>query len=125
VKKFIALLLIVVLQVIGNVCLSYGMQQVGAIKISNIWTLLTVGIQIITNPWIIGGVACLAAFFILFLVTLSHLDLSYVLPINASQYVLTALFAWLILGEIISPNRWIGIFLVTVGILIVSQSDRN
>jgi len=71
------------------------------------------------------GFFLLLAFFALYLAALSRLDLSYVLPMTASTYVLTALSAWLILGESVSPVRWAGTLAVTIGIVLVTDSERR
>jgi drug/metabolite transporter (DMT)-like permease len=71
------------------------------------------------------GFVLLLAFFALYLAALSRLDLSYVLPMTASTYVLTALSAWLILGESVSPIRWAGTLAVTIGIVLVTDSERR
>ena len=123
-KNFVVLALVVVLQVIGNVLLSRGMRQVGAGALSRS-TLLDFALRTVSNPWVLAGVGLLIAFFVLYLTALSRLELSFVLPMTAATYVLTALFAWLILHETISPGRWAGTFAVTVGILMVGTSEQR
>jgi drug/metabolite transporter (DMT)-like permease len=44
---------------------------------------------------------------------------------TASKYVLSALFAWLILQEHISATRWFGTLIVAFGVLLVGVSERN
>ena len=124
-KNFVVLVLVVVLQVIGNVLLSRGMRQVGDAGVLKPANLLDFGLQTVSNPWVLLGVALLIGFFILYLTALSRLELSFVLPMTAATYVLTALFSWLILHESISPARWAGTFAVTVGILLVGASEQR
>ena len=124
-KNFVVLVLVVVLQVIGNVLLSRGMRQVGDAGVLKPANLLDFGLQTVSNPWVLLGVASLIAFFILYLTALSRLELSFVLPMTAATYVLTALFSWLFLNEAISPARWTGTFAVTVGILLVGASEQR
>ena len=124
-KNFVVLALVVVLQVIGNVFLSRGMRQVGGAGALSRSTLLDFGLHTVTNPCVLLGVTLLIAFFILYLTALSRLDLSFVLPMTAATYVLTALFSWLILRETISPARWAGTLAVTVGILLVGASEQR
>ena len=124
-KNFVVLALVVVLQVIGNVLLSRGMRQVGDTGALSRATLLDFGLHTVTNPCVLLGVALLIAFFILYLTALSRLDLSFVLPMTAATYVLTALFSLLFLRETISPARWAGTFAVTAGILLVGASEQR
>ena len=121
-KNFVVLALVVVLQVIGNVLLSRGMRQVGR---AGELTPLQFALHTVSNPWVWLGVGLLIAFFGLYLTALSRLELSFVLPMTAATYVLTALFSWLILHEAISPVRWTGTVAVTVGILLVGASERR
>jgi bacterial/archaeal transporter family protein len=124
-KDIPMLLLAVVLQVLGNVSLSHGMRQVGELTTVTLETLLSFGVRSALNPWVGFGIGCLAGFFGLFLVALSRLDLSYVQPILASSYVLTALFAWVILKEPLSITRWAGTLAVTAGIAVVGVDEHQ
>jgi len=85
VKKFIVLSLLVLFQVFGNVELSHGMRQIGEVNTLNPVLLLNLGSRVLTNPWIILGVAFLIASLLLYLAAISRLDLSYVLPITESS----------------------------------------
>ena len=125
VKNYGVLGLVVILQVAGNVFLSRGMRRVGTIGGISAASLYAYGIKTVTNPWVMLGFFLLLAFFALYLAALSRLDLSYVLPMTASTYVLTALSAWLILGESVSPVRWAGTLAVTIGIVLVTDSERR
>ena len=125
VKNYTILGLIVVLQVIGNVFLSRGMRRVGSVDKINLISLYSYGLKTATDPWVVLGFGLLLGFFALYLTALSRLDLSYVLPMTASTYVLTAFFAWLILGESVSTGRWAGTLAVTIGIVLVTDSERR
>ena len=125
VKNYTVLTLVVVLQVVGNVFLSRGMRSVGSIDRISLTAIYTYGLKTAANPWVLLGLGLLVAFFALYLAALSRLDLSYVLPMTASTYVLTAFSAWLILGESVSPTRWAGTVAVTIGIALVTDSERR
>ncbi len=120
----VVLALVVVLQVAANVCLSRGMRQVGELHTLDPAGLLAIGLRLLTNRSVLLGVALLIAFFLAYLVALSRLDLSYVLPMTASSYVLTVLFAWWALGEAVDAMRWAGTCAVTIGVLLVGGGER-
>ena len=61
----------------------------------------------------------------LYLTAISKLDLSYVLPIHASSYVLNGIFAWAILGEDVTGMRWVSTFIISCGALCVGLSDSS
>jgi uncharacterized membrane protein len=56
---------------------------------------------------------------------LSWADLSYVMPVTASGYVVTAFAGKLFLGETVSPARWVGIVLVTAGVILVGRTASS
>ncbi|WP_052128214.1 EamA family transporter [Neosynechococcus sphagnicola] len=123
-KNILLLALLVVLQVLGYAGLSYGLHQVGAMSPSNPLAIFFFGLQVFSNLWVLLGVLSMIASLLLYLVAISRLDLSYVLPILASNYVLTTLVGWLILGEKVSAPRWIGTLLITAGVLMVGLSEH-
>jgi bacterial/archaeal transporter family protein len=123
VSKYIILFLLVIFQVLGDVWLSRGMRQVGGVSISNLTTLMTIGIQVLTNPWIVLGILFLIGALFLHLTAISRLDLSYVLPMGAFKYVLSAFCAWFILGENVSQTRWWGTGLISSGVLLVALGE--
>jgi bacterial/archaeal transporter family protein len=125
VSKYVVLGLLVVFQVLGDVWLSRGMRQIGAVSVSTPTALVAIGIQLLTNPWILLGVAFLLGALLLYLAAISRLDLSYVLPMTALKYVLSACLAGLILGESITPLRWVGTALISGGVLLVALGEAT
>ena len=78
-------------------------------------------IAAVFTPWIAAGIALLICFFACYLTALSWADLSYVLPTTAFGYVLIALLGQFWLHEQISPYRWAGILLITLGVGFAAQ----
>jgi uncharacterized membrane protein len=71
------------------------------------------------SPWVLLGVSLLVVWLLFRLALLSWADLSWVVPVTASGYALTALMGKFFLGEQISLTRWAGILLITLGVLLV------
>lgn len=124
-KNLLILAVLVLLQVLGNIWLSRGMRQIGAIDSLDLAKLGETAIHVLTNPWVILGIIFQILALGLYLTAISRLDLSFVLPILASSYVLTTLFAWLILHEQVSLNRWVGSFLISLGVFLTSLTDPH
>ena len=124
-RNSLVLLLVVLLEVIGNTSLSRGMRRIGVLDGSHLSAaaLPAVVAHIFSNPWVVLGVLFLLGYFLFYLTALSRMDLSYVLPFTASSYVLTSILAWQILGEQISLSRWIGTFLIGIGVFLVGRSS--
>jgi drug/metabolite transporter (DMT)-like permease len=78
-------------------------------------------IAAVFTPWIAAGIALLIGFFASYLTALSWADLTYVLPATAFGNVIVALLAKFWLHDSISPARWAGIILITIGVGFVAQ----
>jgi len=116
------MLVAVILAAIGDVLLSIGMKQVGAVEIKGIGQVFQVGLKVVKNSWILLGTFTLLIFFILYLTALSHGELSLVMPLSAASYILVAILAKYLLGVEVSLQRMGGIFLVALGVALVSTS---
>jgi drug/metabolite transporter (DMT)-like permease len=58
----------------------------------------------------------------LWLGALSTLDVSFMYPLLSLAYVVTAVFAIIYLGEIVTLSRWAGISLVVIGCVLIARS---
>jgi drug/metabolite transporter (DMT)-like permease len=77
------------------------------------------------HPWVAIGVGLLVVWTLGHMALLSWADLSYVLPVTASAYVLTAFSGRFFLGENISLTRWAGIALITLGVALVERTPPS
>jgi len=122
--KTIALLItMVTTQVLGDIWLSQGMKVHGAVTDYSLVALWGLFLYLLTSPWIVLGVVTLIFSLFLYFTATSRLDLSLVLPLFSSSYILNALLAWLILGEHVSPVRWLGTVMIASGVFIVVWSE--
>ena len=110
---------------LGNVLLSKGMKQAGNLAI---WplprALHTLGVVLSAGPiWL--GILSLLTFFIANVLVLSWADYSYVQPASSAGYGVSALLGYWMLGEPVSPLRWLGIAIICLGVFVVGQTDPN
>lgn len=124
-KTIIVLFIAICAQTLGDVCLTRGMKSIGEVNTLNPVELFNIGLQVFTNPMIWLGIALLGIFFGLYLAALSWADLSFVLPITAFGYTFNALLSWRLLGEHVSLARWIGTFIICVGVAVVSRTEQR
>jgi drug/metabolite transporter (DMT)-like permease len=110
-------ILTILSNVAGNSALTKGMQQLG--EVGNTPLAL---IAALFHPWVALGVALLIVWTLTHMALLSWADLSYVMPVTAIGYVVTAFAARFLLAEAISPARWTGIVLVTAGVMLVGRT---
>ena len=80
---------------------------------------------IAANPRVLCGVCLMAVYFGLYMLALRWADLSFVLPITALSYLLGAILARLYLHEHVTPVRWIGAIVITIGVIIVGLGDAG
>lgn len=122
-KKILLIFVLVLTQVLGDIWLSRGMKvfgQVSSFAPEKIEDLL---LYLVTSPWIWLGVATLVLSMLLYWMAVSRFDISYVLPMHASSYVLNALLAWIILSEQVSLMRWLATLIIATGVFIVGWSE--
>lgn len=120
-KTRILTLMVVVSNVIGNVMLSLGMHHVGRIVSASPVDY----IRAFTDPWTVAGVCILLIWMASDLALLSAADLSFVLPVTASAYVLIAIAGHFILHDHISVARWIGIVVITLGVILAEETPAR
>ena len=110
---------VVVFSVVGNTALSHGMREIGGGVVS--WNPLPY-LYAFGNPWVVGGVLILALWMVAELALLSRADLSFVLPVTSTAYVLIAIAGHFVLGEEVTWTRWAGIAVITVGVILVAET---
>lgn len=77
-------------------------------------------IHAFVHPWVAVGVVFMLAWLITRLALLSWADLSYVLPVTAFAYALTALVGAIFLNEKVTRIEWAGITLITLGVAVTA-----
>ena len=125
-KTAIVITLAVLAQAVGNTCLSKGMKSVassGDLAMEGLAPLVLW--HALEEPLIWLGTLALILFFILFSAALSWADLSFVLPVSSSGYILNLAFASYFLHEPVSTVRWLGTGLIMFGVVLVSRSARS
>jgi drug/metabolite transporter (DMT)-like permease len=80
--------------------------------------------QAALSPWIYASVTLQILGYMVWLMIVSREKLGIATAsIGAGFYLLMALSAWLVYGETLSALQWIGIVLVTCGVLCISQGQ--
>ncbi len=114
------ILAVIVGNVAGNTLLSRGLHRDG----SQVTASVAHYVYAILNPWAIAGVLLLAAWMLANLSLLSRADLSYALPVTGSvSYILIALVGHFFLGERVSLVHWVGIAVITAGVVLVIETS--
>ena len=117
--------MMVVFGSVGDVLLSKGMKQVGAISDWSPSALLQTGFATFTSATVWLGISGLLLYFVSYLLVLSWADYSFVLPASAASYVLVPVLGFTLLGEAVSPTRWAGIALIALGVVFVGSTPPS
>ena len=121
-KTYVLILFIVLFAPLGNVLLSKGMKGVGSAKNWVPSELFHILVSIISSGYIWLGIACLLTFFVAYMLVLTWADYSYVQPASSAAYGIVALLGYLVLGEGITPIRWVGVLVICLGVFIVGHT---
>ncbi len=122
-KTYLAIFVIVIFAPMGSVLLGKGMKGVGSAAtwtLTDFWPVVT---RILSSGYIWLGIACLLTFFVAYMLILSWADYSYVLPSTSLSYATVALLSHFVLGELISPLRWLGVLVICAGVFIVGRTS--
>ena len=103
----------------GELCVSRAMKSVGEATSFRPKEIIRVILRSLRQPWMWAGVGMSALAFFALLGALSIYNVSFVVPVTALSYVAGALGGVVFLKERVSKQRWIGVLLVAIGVVLV------
>jgi drug/metabolite transporter (DMT)-like permease len=124
-KLLLILLVGLVFESAGVVCLKKGMTEVGETRSYTLPEFARVLRAGIVNPKILLGVLFEAVFFACLLVLLSRSDISFLWPLTALSFVFATFAAIWFLGERVSTARWAGVVFIMIGAALISYSEHK
>src|SRR5580698_5563168 len=98
------------------------MKRIGPLPSERILDLLPIAPRVLMSGYIWLGVACLMGFMIVHMLLLTWADYSYVQPATSLSYATVALLSYFLLGEVVTPLRWLGIAVICFGVFIVGRT---
>ena len=118
-------LLVMVLAVLavslGEALLARGMKQSNAAA-GGFWNQVR---GVVGNRYVVCGAVLMVTYFLLTSLALRWADLSFVLPLTALSFVIDAFLARYYLAEDVTPTRWLGAAIITVGVCLVGFGDAG
>ncbi len=121
-KNAVFVALVVITNTVGNLLLAFGMNRMPDFMATPFLNYLG---AILGSFWIVGGTVLLIISMASQLSLYTWADLSYVLPVTASAYVVTAILSKFFLHEHISVNRWVGVAVISLGVMLVSETPAQ
>ena len=117
-KTGLFLILVIFSQPFGNLLLTMGMKHR---VLASPWDYL----DAIFSRYVAMGIVLLIVWLLSRMALLSWADLSYVLPLTAVGYIVTALIGRFLLHETVSVTRWSGTLLIVAGTSLVGMTPTR
>jgi uncharacterized membrane protein len=121
-KTIVLIIFMVSVAPLGDTFLGKGMKQVGKMPDWSPSHFFGFFFRAFTSSTIWTGIGLLLAYFIAYLLVLSWADYSYVLPASSISSLLIALLAYFVLHETITPTRWVGVAVISLGVFVVGHT---
>ena len=120
-SSVLLILLSISIAVAGQILLKIGIDRIGVNGIGSTKALISLFSGIIKSPIVLTGLFLYFISAAIWLVILSTVDLSFAYPFIGLSYVLVLILSKFILKEEVNPIRWIGAFIITAGVVIISR----
>jgi multidrug transporter EmrE-like cation transporter len=115
--KFVWLLLSVLLGVIGQLLMKWGIEHP-----KPLWNQGPALLKMISSWTVLGGLFSYALSSVFWLLTLKRMNISVAYPMVSIGYVIVALASYYLFNETISGSKWTGLAFILVGVFFVSRS---
>lgn len=111
----------VLLNACAQLLLKAGVNAVGTITLDR-GTLFDTGLRVLAQWPVLAGLTLYVVSVGVWIVGLSRVEVSVAYPMLSLGYVVNAVAAWWLFGEIIGPLRLAGILLILAGVFLVARS---
>jgi multidrug transporter EmrE-like cation transporter len=116
----------VLLNAVAQLLLKAGASNSGVISLdAGSAVLWRTAVGLAQHPYILGGLACYVVSVIVWIVALSRVEVSIAYPMLSIGYVVNALLAWWLFKEDVNAQRWLGIGVIIVGVVLVARSGGH
>jgi multidrug transporter EmrE-like cation transporter len=112
----------VLIGVVGQICLKYGMAQVGKFSFESAAGMLPQFVRAFSNIWVLIGFAFYFLSSLFWMIVLSKVDLSVAYPLLSMGYVFVLIASWMLFREPVTLIRWVGVFVIMFGVTLISRS---
>jgi len=114
----IFVLISILINIVGQYTMKYGMNRFGTVDLSNIPQLI---LKLILFPYVIVGLAIYGVSAFFWIVALSKVDLSTAYPMLSIGYVLIMLVSYFFLNESMGLYKILGTLCIVLGIVLISR----
>jgi drug/metabolite transporter (DMT)-like permease len=122
ITAFLLLIPAILLSTTGELLFKLGMNRIGGFEFSGAG-IRAVLPRIVRSPFIWLGFIGFGAGSVFWLAVLSRAPLSLAYPILALSYFVVVVEAWLLLHERVTLQRFLGVAVIVVGVVLVGLSE--
>lgn len=124
VKTLVMVFAMMVCATTGDSLLKRGMTQIGPVSLTHVGLFQAFRVAM-TSGTIWLAILFLIGFMLSNMTVLSWADYSYVMPASAMGYAAVTFVGMAVLGETVSPRRWVGVALICAGVFLVGQTKPS
>lgn len=121
IQVFLLILLATLINAGAQVLLKFGMQGIGHFAFTPA-NAIPIGMRIATNPYIIAGTSCYVFSLTVWLLVLSRTEVSVAFSLASLSFIFTALAAWWLFDENLTPARLLGIGCIMLGVVLITRT---
>lgn len=122
VKSILLILLSIVIAIGGQVLLKIGMNQISSDEILSFVGVRNFFLAVLKSPKVMTGLFLYGLSAVVWLIILTRVDLSFAYPMIGISYIFMLLISKFLLNEQVSPLRWIGAVVISIGVVIITRS---
>lgn len=111
----------VLLNAVAQLALKASVKDLGAIELQ-LSGSLPVAMRLAAEPWLWLGLGCYGVSVVVWILALSRVDVSIAYPMLSLGYVVNALAAWALFGEVLNLGRVLGIGIIILGVFVLARS---
>ncbi len=120
--RYLPLILLgVLLNAVAQLVLKEGMRRIGYFAFD--WgNVLPIGTRILFSPYVMAGLTLYVVSFVVWLLVLSRVQVSFAYPMLSLGYIVNAVAAYYLFQENLSWPRVAGIFVIILGTYLITRS---
>jgi drug/metabolite transporter (DMT)-like permease len=124
-RVVLLILLLLVLDTAAQIFFKIGVTRLGEFPVENGYVIAKYTLQLLSNPFVVGGIIALIFAFFTWLILISKVDLSFAHPMTSLVYVTIPLCSSWLLNEPFNWKQLIGIALIVLGVIVISEVDTH
>ena len=118
--RYLTIFTPIAIAAVGQIVLKIGMNNFPNLKFDSFKTVA----KVFSHPPVAIGFILYGVSALLWVLVLSREKLSFVYPLVAASYVITVILSKIILKEEVPNLRWLGLFIIIIGILTIAKSAK-